>query len=82
MKPDTHSADPRQRARVLVVDDHAVVRAGVVSMLRTRVLVLTSFADRLRLERARSAGAVGYVLKDGEPGELLARVRRLAFEVA
>lgn len=40
----------RPTARVLVVDDHAMVRAGVV-------------------------------LKDSEPGELLARVRRLAFEV-
>jgi hypothetical protein len=33
MKPDTHSADPQQRARVLVVENHAVVRAGLVSLL-------------------------------------------------
>ena len=117
--------------RVLVVDDHAMVRAGLASVLRgggdievvaeaadgqaavaeaigtapdvdlmdlsmpvldgvgatravleavpgTRVVVLTSFSDRDRVQRALEAGAVGYQLKDAEPEVLLAAVRAAA----
>jgi DNA-binding NarL/FixJ family response regulator len=117
--------------RVLVVDDHAVVRTGLEEMLRTddelefvgaaadgaaavelavardadvvlmdlsmpgtdgidatrrilaakpdtNIVVLTSFSDRERILQAVDAGAVGYLLKDAEPGELLAGVRAAA----
>jgi len=36
----------------------------------TRVVILTSFSDRERILKALDAGAVGYLLKDAEPGEL------------
>ncbi len=35
-----------------------------------RVVILTSFSDRDRILKALDAGAVGYLLKDAEPGEL------------
>ena len=44
----------------------------------SKVLVLTSFADRERVQEAVAAGAIGYLLKDCEPAELLAAVRSAA----
>jgi DNA-binding NarL/FixJ family response regulator len=44
----------------------------------TRVVILTAFADRDRLDAAFDAGAVGYVLKDGEPAALMDAIRELA----
>jgi DNA-binding NarL/FixJ family response regulator len=44
----------------------------------TRVLVLTSFADRDRIMAAVSAGAVGYLLKDSDPDDLLRGIRAAA----
>lgn len=117
--------------RVLVVDDHQLVRAGLQSLLSTtedlqvvgtaadgaaavevasavrpdivlmdlsmpnvdgveatrrliraqpgvQVVVLTSFSDRTRILDALDAGAVGYLLKDAEPAELLRGVRAAA----
>jgi DNA-binding NarL/FixJ family response regulator len=117
--------------RVLVVDDHHVVRSGLTTLLNTdpeievvadadngltaiaaveakrpdvilmdlsmpgmdgveatayltthvegsKVVVLTSFADRERVQEAVAAGAIGYLLKDCEPAELLAAVRSAA----
>jgi DNA-binding NarL/FixJ family response regulator len=114
--------------RVLIVDDHAVVRRGLEQLLgaeddidvigtaadgaeaialaaqhapdvvlmdlsmpnvdgveATRriveanehalVVVLTSFTDQRRIVEVMRAGAIGYVLKDAEPDELLAAVR-------
>jgi DNA-binding NarL/FixJ family response regulator len=43
-----------------------------------KVLVLTSFSDRERITSALAAGAVGYLLKDAEPRELLAAIRSAA----
>lgn len=40
-----------------------------------RVVVLTSFADKERVSDALAAGAVGYLLKDCEAGEVLAAIR-------
>ncbi len=116
--------------RVLVVDDHAMVRSGLVHLLsaaedievvgeaadgreaiaraaelrvdvvlmdlqmpeidgvtatraitanaETQVLVLTSFSDAERIVDALDAGAVGYMLKDAEPDDLVAAVRSVA----
>jgi DNA-binding NarL/FixJ family response regulator len=117
--------------RVLVVDDHAMVRSGLSALLEasgdipvvgqapdgreavtaaldhqpdvvlmdlsmpvmdgaeatrevlavapdSKVVVLTSFSDRDRVNAALRSGAVGYQLKDGEPAELLAAVRSAA----
>jgi DNA-binding NarL/FixJ family response regulator len=117
--------------RVLLVDDHAMVRAGLQQLLdgdegievvgtaaeggeavrlvqqeqpdvvlmdlqmpgvdgvaatreiqqlapATQVVILTSFSDRDRIVGALDAGAVGYLLKDAEPEEILAGVRAAA----
>ena len=117
--------------RVLVADDHAVVRSGLGELLRApedidfvgacadgeaaittalarrpdvvlmdlqmpgvdgiqattrlrallpgvQIVVLTSFSDRERILAALEAGAVGYLLKDAEPEELLAGIRAAA----
>jgi DNA-binding NarL/FixJ family response regulator len=114
--------------RVLIVDDHAVVRRGLHDLLAgapgievvgeaadgaealaivrevrpavvlmdlqmagvdgvdatrllqeeehvPQVLVLTSFSDRERIVAALDAGAVGYLLKDADPDEVIAGVR-------
>jgi DNA-binding NarL/FixJ family response regulator len=39
------------------------------------VVVLTSLTDRERILAALDAGAIGYLLKDGEPAELIAGIR-------
>ncbi len=44
----------------------------------TIVVVLTSFSDHQRVDDALRAGAVGYLLKDCDPGDLLAAVRAAA----
>ncbi|ROT31832.1 response regulator transcription factor [Micromonospora sp. HM5-17] len=117
--------------RVLVVDDQALVRAGVTLLLRTaegfdivgeagdgreavrlaerlrpdvvlmdlrmprmdgieatrrileqhprtRVLVLTTFADDADIYGALGAGAIGYLVKDGAPEDLVEAVGRAA----
>jgi DNA-binding NarL/FixJ family response regulator len=43
-----------------------------------RVVILTSFADRDRILDALDAGAVGYLLKDAEPDELVRGIRAAA----
>ena len=40
--------------------------------------MLTSFSDRGRVRDAIDAGAVGYVLKDSDPAELLQAIRAVA----
>jgi len=44
----------------------------------TQVVILTSFSDRDRIVGALDAGAVGYLLKDAEPDEILAGIRAAA----
>ena len=117
--------------RVVVVDDHRLVRAGLATLLNSagdmeivgeaangeqgvevaadvrpdvvlmdlsmpvldgieatrrllekapdaRVVALTSFSDRQRVSDVLEAGAIGYLLKDCAPDELLAAVRAAA----
>jgi DNA-binding NarL/FixJ family response regulator len=117
--------------RVLLVDDHALLRAGLTRLLEahddvevvaeaadgetgaalaaelgpdvalvdlampgedgiqatgqilaaspgTRVVILTAFSDRRQILGALDAGAVGYLLKDAAPDELLDGVRAAA----
>jgi DNA-binding NarL/FixJ family response regulator len=61
-----------------VLDGVEATRAVVSSVPGVRVVVLTSFSDRARVSDALAAGAVGYLLKDCEPQELLAAVRAAA----
>jgi DNA-binding NarL/FixJ family response regulator len=60
------------------MDGSAATRAIIEERPKTRVVVLTSFADRDRILDALDAGAVGYLLKDAEPDELIRGVRAAA----
>lgn len=130
--PLTEAAIPADaagpRIRVLIVDDHALIRAGLAALLegsadievvgeagdgaeavevsratepdvilmdlsmpvmdgiaatrrvlaerpQAQVLVLTSFSERTRVRDALAAGAIGYLLKDTPPQEVLAGIR-------
>lgn len=42
------------------------------------VVVLTSFSDAAQVTEALAAGAVGYLLKDSEPGDVLGAIRSAA----
>jgi DNA-binding NarL/FixJ family response regulator len=42
------------------------------------VVVLTSFKETDRVSEALAAGAIGYLLKDGEPGDVLSAIRAAA----
>ena len=125
------TAGPGAPIRVVLVDDHSVVRAGVAALLNAApdvtvvavaadattgvaavlqhrpdvtlmdlslpdrygtdairdvvavwpeavVVALTAFADGENVQEALEAGAVGYLLKDIEPAELLTGVRAAA----
>jgi DNA-binding NarL/FixJ family response regulator len=52
--------------------------AIVRSKDKARIVILTSFSDRERILDALDAGAIGYMLKDAEPDELLRGVRAAA----
>lgn len=60
------------------VDGVTATRLVLDALPSARVVVLTSFSDRARVDAALRAGAVGYQLKDAEPVELLAAVRAAA----
>lgn len=137
-RPTTDAADEAGGAvvRVLIVDDHAVVRRGIRAYLEVlddlevaaeagngvealarldalaahgelpdvvlvdllmpkmdgvattsrirelypqlRTVVLTSFGEMERVHAALAAGASGYLLKDAEPGEVVAAIRAAA----
>lgn len=58
-----------------VLDGLAATRRIVADVPDTCVVVLTSHPDRARMEAAMSAGAVAYLVKDCEPGDIIAAVR-------
>jgi DNA-binding NarL/FixJ family response regulator len=61
-----------------VLDGIEATRRIVAARPETQVVVLTSFSDRLGILGALDAGAVGYLLKDAEPAELLNGIRAAA----
>ncbi|MBT9256556.1 response regulator transcription factor [Phycicoccus sp. MAQZ13P-2] len=61
-----------------VLDGVEGTRGVLAALPATRVLVLTSFSDRDRVREVLAAGAIGYVLKDSEPADLVAAVRAAA----
>jgi DNA-binding NarL/FixJ family response regulator len=59
--------------------DGVLATAQVLARRPTaRVVVLTSFAEQSRVLAALEAGAVGYLLKDTEPDDLIQAVREAA----
>ena len=61
-----------------VLDGVAATRQLQAECPEVKVVALTSFSDRRRVSDALAAGAVGYLLKDCAPDELLAAVRAAA----
>lgn len=132
MRPTTYAGKaPGSSIRVVLVDDHAVIRAGLEHLLMgtddivvvghaadgeqavevvesvrpdvvlmdlqmpgvdgvtairrikalefdVDILVLTSFSDSERIVGALDAGAVGYLLKDADPEDVLDGIRSVA----
>jgi DNA-binding NarL/FixJ family response regulator len=60
------------------LDGISATRRALERAPGTNVVMLTSFADRDRIVEAIEAGAVGYLLKDSEPEELLSGIRAAA----
>jgi DNA-binding NarL/FixJ family response regulator len=76
------TADPPD---VAVMDLSMPVMDGVEATRRilavapqVQVLVLTSFSDSTRVADAVAAGAIGYLLKDADPAEVVSGVRSAA----
>lgn len=69
---------------VLIMDlqmpmvDGVTATRQVVAEVGTDVLVLTSFSDTDRIVAALDAGAVGYLLKDAEPEDIIEGVRAVS----
>jgi len=61
-----------------VMDGVTATRRLLADRPHLRVVILTSFSDQGRVRDALAAGAIGYVLKDCMPDELLAAVRAAA----
>jgi DNA-binding NarL/FixJ family response regulator len=60
------------------VDGVAATRAIMSEKLGVDVLVLTSFSDSERIIAALDAGAVGYLLKDADPEDVLQGIRAVS----
>jgi DNA-binding NarL/FixJ family response regulator len=61
-----------------VLDGVEATRQIVAAGVESAVVVLTSFSDTERIVAALDAGAIGYLLKDTEPEDLLEGVRAAA----
>lgn len=60
------------------VDGVAATRSIMAEKLGVDVLVLTSFSDSERIIAALDAGAVGYLLKDADPDDVLQGIRAVS----
>ena len=60
------------------VDGVAATRSIMAEELGVDVLVLTSFSDSERIVAALDAGAVGYLLKDADPVDVLEGIRAVS----
>ncbi|MGY2061128.1 response regulator, partial [Nocardia gipuzkoensis] len=74
LRPDLIVMDLRMPG----LDGVAATRHIVESRPESKVLVLTTFDDDDHLFPALEAGAVGYLVKDTAPADLLAGIRRTA----
>ncbi|MRH88999.1 response regulator [Nocardia sp. SYP-A9097] len=74
LSPDLILMDLRMPGLDGVAATESIVRAGS----RAKILVLTTFDDDDHLFPALAAGATGYLVKDTEPADLLAAIRRTA----
>jgi DNA-binding NarL/FixJ family response regulator len=61
-----------------VLDGVAATRRIVEEVPAAQVVVLTSFSDRRHVAAAMAAGAVGYLVKDCDPHDIIAAVRSAA----
>lgn len=61
-----------------VLDGVEATRRLLAAHPAAKVVVLTSFSDQPRVADALAAGAVGYLLKDAEPRELIDGIRAAA----
>jgi DNA-binding NarL/FixJ family response regulator len=75
----------RERPDVVLMDLSMPDLDGIAATCRiqeespaSEVVVLTSFSDRERILDALDAGAIGYLLKDADPDELLRAIRAAA----
>jgi DNA-binding NarL/FixJ family response regulator len=53
------------------MDGIEATRAVLAARPQTKVVILTSYAEHARLHAALEAGAVGYLLKDAEPEDIV-----------
>jgi DNA-binding NarL/FixJ family response regulator len=60
------------------LDGIEATRQIVEANAEIQVVVLTSFSDREKIEAALDAGAIGYLLKDAEPEEVIRGVQAAA----
>ena len=60
------------------MDGIEATRAILAAAPRAQVVILTSYSDTDRIVAALEAGAVGYLLKDAEPEQLLDGIRAAA----
>jgi len=73
MRPDVVLMDLQMPGTVGVTATRQIVAEG-----GAEVLVLTSFSDADRIVAALDAGAVGYLLKDAEPEDVIEGVRAVS----
>jgi len=69
---------------VILLDLHMPKKDGLEAITEIReenpqacILVLTSFTDEQKIYAAIKAGAMGYLLKDSSPGEILDAIRKV-----
>ena len=61
-----------------VMDGVTATRSIIAEQLGADVLVLTSYSDSERIVAALDAGAVGYLLKDADPEDVLQGIRAVS----